>query len=329
MILRSASLALSVISLLLSKDEVPSTALRKLIRGPCPLALGCALVAMAQLGCHVEITMKPMVALKILRKCLEYIKEEDPLDEETDKESDEDNDENFDSDDYEDGHKEEDCIQDKQLDKGYEGYDEDPDEDSDEECNFECEDNGYDQDVKEDCEDKDKEYQTKEGFPELESPPTSDNKDKIDETLEDKIVKLKGKDDDSNIPTFDQLEKPEEHEDGRGDPIIHVDDVDDGEMDCKENFCDEEDYDPDSYDKPKDTINEVVWDPFPIVSQTQYFGYNDLVGEDVDENGDRNEDYEGSDKNPNKEEDPKYEIFSEEYYSDKNPNEDPNEDIGE
>eukprot|EP01018_Ginkgo_biloba_P017632 Gb_02073 [translate_table: standard] len=139
-------------------------------------------------------------------------------------------------------------------------------------------------------------------FLELESPPTSDNKDKIDETLEEKIVKLKGKEDDSNIPTFDQPEKPEEHEDGGGDHIIHDDDVDDGEMDHEEKFCDEEDYDPDSYDKPKDTINEDVWDPFPIVPQTQYSGYDDLAREDVDKNDDHNDDYKGSDKNPNKEE---------------------------
>eukprot|EP01018_Ginkgo_biloba_P039954 Gb_40398 [translate_table: standard] len=139
--------------------------------------------------------------------------------------------------------------------------------------------------VEEDCEDNDKEYQTEEGFPELESPPTSDNKDKIDETLEEKIVKLKGKEDDSNIPTFDQPEKPEEHEDGGGDHIIHDDDVDDGEMDHEENFCDEEDYDLDSYDKPKDTINEDVWDPFPIVPQTQYSGYDDLAREDDHSDG--------------------------------------------
>eukprot|EP01018_Ginkgo_biloba_P008915 Gb_12476 [translate_table: standard] len=135
-------------------------------------------------------------------------------------------------------------------------------------------------------------------------------------------VKNLGKEDDSNIPTFDQPEKPEEHEDGGGDHIIHDDDVDDGEMDHEEKFCDEEDDDPDSYDKPKDTINEDVWDPFPIVPQTQYSGYDDLAREDVDKNDDHNEDYEGSDKNPNKEEDHKHEIFGEE-----NPNENPNEDI--
>eukprot|EP01018_Ginkgo_biloba_P019017 Gb_26415 [translate_table: standard] len=189
--------------------------------------------------------------------------------------------------------------------------------------------NDYDQDVEEDCKDNDKEYQTEEGFLELESPPTSDNKDKIDETLEEKIVKLKGKEDDSNIPTFDQPEKPEEHEDGGGDHIIHDDDVDDGEMDHEEKNFDEEDYDPDSYDKPKDTINEDVWDPFPIVPQTQYSGYDDLAREDVDKNDDHNEDYEGSDNNSNKEENHKYEIFGEEYYYDKNPDENPNEDIGE
>eukprot|EP01018_Ginkgo_biloba_P010008 Gb_08993 [translate_table: standard] len=189
----------------------------------------------------------------IWEKCC---KEGDPPDEEIDKESEEDNDEDFDSDDYEDCHGEEDCVPEKKLNKGYEEYDEDLDEDSDEEYDREYEDNDYDQDVEEDCEDNDKEYQIEEGFPELESPPTSDNKDKIDETLEEKIVKLKGKEDDSNIPTFDQPEKPEEHEDGGGDHIIHDDDVDDGEMDHEENFCDEEDYDLDSYDKPKDTINE-------------------------------------------------------------------------
>eukprot|EP01018_Ginkgo_biloba_P021885 Gb_29900 [translate_table: standard] len=123
-------------------------------------------------------------------------------------------------------------------------------------------------------------------FPKLESPPTSDNKDKIDEMLEDNIVKLKGKEDESNIPTFNQPKNPEEHEDGGRDHIIQDD-------------------------------NEDVCDPFPIVPQTKYSGYDDLTREDVDKNDDHNEDYEGSDKNPNKEEDHKNKIFGEEYYSDK------------
>eukprot|EP01018_Ginkgo_biloba_P011101 Gb_14138 [translate_table: standard] len=159
------------------------------------------------------------------------IKEEDPPDEEMDKESDEDNDGDFNSDNYEDCHKEEDYIHDKQLNEGYENYDKDPDEDSDEECDFESEDNGHDRDAEEDHEDKDEEDQVEEGFPELEPPPTSDNEDKTDETLEDNIVELKGKDDISNIPTSNQPKKPKEHEDGEGDHIIHVDDYDDGEMD--------------------------------------------------------------------------------------------------
>eukprot|EP01018_Ginkgo_biloba_P020530 Gb_33559 [translate_table: standard] len=155
----------------------------------------------------------------------------------------------------------------EQLDVGYENYDEDPDEDLDEECDFECEDNGYDRDVEEDCEDKDEEDQAEEGFPELKSPPTSDNEDKL------------------------MRQKPKEHEDGEGDRIIH--------------------------------------DPFPIVPQTRYSSYDDFSREDVDEYGDRNEDFEDSDKNPNKEEDPKHEVFGKEYYSDKNPDVYPNDEIGE
>eukprot|EP01018_Ginkgo_biloba_P028172 Gb_21891 [translate_table: standard] len=140
----------------------------------------------------------------------------------------------------------------------------------------------------------------KEGDPpdeEIDKDLEEDNDEDFDK---EKIVKLKGKEDDSNIPTFDQPENPEEHEDGGGDHIIHDDDVDDGGMDHEEKFCDEEDYDLDSYDKPKDIINEDVWDPFPIIQQTQYSGYDDLAREDVDKNDDHNEDYEGSDKNPNK-----------------------------
>eukprot|EP01018_Ginkgo_biloba_P016697 Gb_16368 [translate_table: standard] len=218
--------------------------------------------------------VKPTPGQHGYAKYYNSIKEEDPPNEETGKELNEDNDEDFNSDDYEDCHKEEDCIQDEQLDEGYENYDEDPDEDSNEECDLECEDNGYDGDAEE--------YQ-------------------------DNIVELKGKDDDSNIPAPDQPEKPEEHKDGEGDHIMHVGNSDNGEMDHEENFCDEEDYDPDSYDKPEDTIDEDVWDPFPIVPQTQYSDYDDLAEEDVDKNGDYNEDYEVLDKNPNKEEDPEHE----------------------
>eukprot|EP01018_Ginkgo_biloba_P030925 Gb_25712 [translate_table: standard] len=197
------------------------------------------------------------------------IKEEDPPDEEIDKESDEDNNEDFNSDDYEDCHKEEDCIQ-----TGNTKYEE-PDEEvitKDEQFDegYENYDEDYSNKDLEDHEDKDEEDHVKEGFPELESPP------------------------------------PREHEDGEGDHIIHVDDSDNREMDHKENFCDEEDYDPDLYDKPEDAINK-----------------------DVDVNGDRNEDYEDLDKNPNKEEDAKHEVFEEEYYSNTNLDEDPNEDIGE
>eukprot|EP01018_Ginkgo_biloba_P018143 Gb_31114 [translate_table: standard] len=255
-------------------------------------------------------------------------KEEYSSNEETNKKSNEDNDEYFNTDDYEDCHKEEDCIQDKQLDKRYEEYDEDPDEDSDEKYDLECEDNNNDQDVEEDCEDNDKEYQTEEGFPELESPPTSDNKNKIDEMLEDKIVKLKGKEDDSNILTSNQPENLEEHEDGEGDHIIHINDFDDGEIDQEENFRDEEDYGLGSYEKHEDTINDKVWDPFPIIPQIEYSGYDDFVKEGMDENGDCNENYVDLDKNPNKEEDPKHEVFGKEYSFDKNSDVYPNDEIG-
>eukprot|EP01018_Ginkgo_biloba_P014467 Gb_35819 [translate_table: standard] len=168
---------------------------------------------------------------------------------------------------------------DKQLDKGYEEYD----EDSDEECDLECENNIYDKDIEEEREDKDEEDQTEEGYPKLEP--------------------------------SDQPENPVEHKEGEEDHVIHVDDSDNGEIDQEENFYDEEDYDPGSC---KGTINKKVWDPFPIIPQTQYSSYHDSDKEDMDKNGDCNKDYVESDKNPNKEEVPKHKVFSKEYYSDKN-----------
>eukprot|EP01018_Ginkgo_biloba_P024458 Gb_38477 [translate_table: standard] len=247
--------------------------------------------------CEYRGTDFPWNTLEELKEELELvekwksIKEKDVSNEETNKESEEDNKKDFGSDDYKNCHKEEDCIQDKQLDKGYEEYDEDPNEDSDEECDLEHGVNSYDKDVEEDHEGKDEKDQTEEDYPKLEP--------------------------------FDRPKKPEEHKDGEEDHIIHIDN---GEMDQAENFCDEADYDPYSYDKHEDTIDEEVWDPSLIIPQTQHSGYHDFDEEDGDKNGDHNKDYIDLDKNPK--EDPNPEVLSEEYYSDKNPDVCPNDEIG-
>eukprot|EP01018_Ginkgo_biloba_P024817 Gb_30796 [translate_table: standard] len=78
--------------------------------------------------------------------------------------------------------------------------------------------------------------------------------------------------------------------------------------DQEDNFYDEEDYDPGLYDKHEGTIDEEVENSFLIIPHTQYYGYHDVDEGEVDKNG---------------------EAFGKEYYSDKNLDEYPNDEIGD
>eukprot|EP01018_Ginkgo_biloba_P022219 Gb_20053 [translate_table: standard] len=142
----------------------------------------------------------------------------------------------------------------------------------------------------------------------------SDIKDKTNELLKVNIVELKGKDDDSNILTADQTEKPKEHEDGEGDHIIHIDNLESyyfGYDDLAKEDVDKNDDHNEDYEGSNKNPNKEEDHKNEIFSEEYYSHKNP----DEDPNEDIGKRLEGK-ENCSKDEDTKDKQLDQEYEGD-------------